>query len=319
MQNGSQVPLEIGPYSMAGSHIMETLHATKIAIENILFATDFEAPARRALPFAVAIANRFGAELHVSHVIPREAYACASPEMVNRVLKEVTEFASYTIDQIVSSLQQHSLRCEAVLGQGNVAEVIKDFASQYSADLLVLGSGRPGWSKAALGSVTEELIRESPCPVLTIGPHVTTFASSGVQCIICATDFSPASTHAVEFAVSLAEEYQAHFTLLHVLEGRIPTSLQFAVEFTDRRLRQALPADLDLRFSPEFMVETGSVASRIVNLADDLSADIVVMGAHGAGALSRLASRLESIVHNVICLAPCPVLTVPELHGVESR
>ena len=298
---------------------METLQAAQIAIKNILFATDFEAPASRALPFAVAMANRYGARLYVSHVIPREAYAYASPETVDPVLKEVGDFAAYTLNQIVGPLQQHGLRCDAVLGEGNITELIKDFVSKYSADLVVVGSSRAGWSQAVLGSVAEEIVRDSPCPVLTVGPHVTTLASSGVQCIICATDFSPASAHALEFAVSLAEEYQAHLTLLHVLEGRLPTSLQFAVELTERRLRQALPTEVDLRFTPELVVETGSVADRIVNRTADLSGDIIVMGAHGAGALSQMVSRLGSIVHKVISLAPCPVLTVRGVQRLESQ
>jgi nucleotide-binding universal stress UspA family protein len=298
---------------------MEVLQATQIAIKNILFATDFEAPASRALPFAVAMANRYGARLYVSHVIPREAYACASPETVDRVLKEVGDFAAYTLTQIVDSLQQHGLRCDAVLGEGNITETIKDFVSKYSADLVVVGSSRAGWGKAVLGSVAEEIIRESPCPVLTVGPRVTSLASSGVQCVICATDFSPASIHAVEFAVSLAEEYQAHLTVLHVLEGRLPTSFQFGVEFTERRLRQALPTEVDLRFKPELVVEMGSVADRIVNLTADLSGDIIIMGSHGAGALSQMVSRLGSIVHKVVSLAPCPVLTVGDVQRLESR
>jgi nucleotide-binding universal stress UspA family protein len=82
----------------------------------------------------------------------------------------------------------------------------------------------------------------------------------------------------VEFAVSLAEEYEAHLTLLHVVEGRLPTSLQFAVEFAQRRLRQALPPEVDLRFKPALAVETGSAADSIVNLTADLSADIIVNG-----------------------------------------
>ena len=298
---------------------MEALQSTQIAIKNILFATDFEAPAYRALPFPVAMATRYGARLYVSHVIPREAYACASPETVDRVLKAVGDFAAYTLSQIVGPLQQHGLRCDAVLGEGEITETIKGFVSKYSADLVVVGSSRAGWSKAVLGSVAEEIIQESPCPVLTVGPHVTTLASSGVQCIICATDFSPASTHALEFAVSLAEEYQAHLTLLHVLEGRLPTSLQFAVEFTERRLRQALPTEVDLRFKPELVVETGSVADRIVNLTADLAGDIIIMGSHGAGALSQVVSRLGSIANKVVALAPCPVLTVGDVQRLESR
>src|SRR5579864_7740935 len=123
-------------------HNMETLQAAQIAIKNILFATDFEAPASRALPFAVAMANRYGARLYVSHVIPREAYAYASPETVGPVLKEVGDFAAYTLNQIVGPLQQHGLRCDAVLGEGNITELIKDFVNKYSADLVVVGSSR---------------------------------------------------------------------------------------------------------------------------------------------------------------------------------
>lgn len=299
---------------------MEALQATQIAIKNVLFATDFEAPASRALPFAVAMAARYGARLYVSHVIPREAYACASPETVDRVLKEVGDFAAYTLNQIVGPLQQRGLKCDAVLGEGNIAEAIKESVSRYSADLLVVGtSSRAGLGKLVLGSVAEEVIRESPCPVLTVGPHVTTLASSGVQCIICATDFSPASTHAVEFAISLAEEYQAHLTLLHVLEGKLPTSLGFAVEFAERRLRQVLPAEGELPFKPELVVEAGAVADRIMNLAADLSPDIIVIGANGVGAFAETASRLGSIAHKVITLAPCPVLTVGEVQRIESR
>lgn len=292
----------------------------QIAIKNILFATDFEASASRALPFAVAMASRYGARLYASHVIPREVYAWASPDSADRVLKEAGDFATYTLNEMVGPLRQYGLRCDAVLGEGDVPEVIKDFVTKYSADLLVVGtSSRAGLGRTVLGSVAEEIIRESPCPVLTVGPHVTTLASSGVQCIICATDFSPASTHAVEFAVSLAEEYKAHLTLFHVLEGRLPTSLQFSVEFTERRLRQSLPAEIELPFKPELVVDTGAVADHIVNLAADLSADIIVMGAHGAGALTKTASRLGSIVHRVVAFAPCPVLTVNDVPRLEGR
>ena len=292
----------------------------QIALKNILFATDFEISASRALPFAVALAKRYGAKLHAVHVIPPEAYALASPESIERVLAEAGDFAGYSLNQLLNPLRSHGLSCEALLGEGNVAEVVEKFAEERTADLLVVGtSSRMGLGKMFLGSVAEELIRESPCPVLTVGPHVTTLASSGVQCIICATDFSPASTRAVNFAALLAAEYQAHLTLFHVLEGRLSTSTQFAVEFTERRLREALPAEIELPFKPEVVVDTGAVADQIVNLAADLSADIIVMGAHGAGAFAEMASRLGSVVHRVVAFAPCPVLTVCDVHKLERQ
>ena len=74
-----------------------------IALKNILFATDFEVSARRALPFAVALADRYQAKLYAAHVIPPEVYACASPESIDHILKEAGDFAGYALNQIVSA------------------------------------------------------------------------------------------------------------------------------------------------------------------------------------------------------------------------
>ena len=292
----------------------------QIALKNILFATDFEVSANRALPFAVALAKRYGAKLYAVHVIPPEVYSLTSPESIKLALAEVGDCAGYSLTQLLNPLRSHGLSCEALLGEGDVAEVVEKLVEERAADLLVLGtSSRMGLGKMFLGSVAEELIRESPCPVLTVGPHVTTLASSGVQRIICATDFSPASTRAVDLATSLAAEYQAHLTLFHVLEGRLSSSPKFAIEFTERRLREALPEEFELRFKPEFVIDTGAVADHIVNLAVDLSADIIVMGAHGAGAFADMASRFGSIAHRVVSFAPCPVLTVSDVHQPERQ
>ena len=288
----------------------------QIALKNILFATDLEVPSIRALPFAVAMANRYGAKLYAAHVIPQEAYALAYSESVERILKEARDYATYALSQIVGPLRHHGLRCGVLVGEGNVSEVIEEFMHTYAADLLCVGtSSRAGLGKVLLGSVAEELIRESPCPVLAVGPHVTTLASAGVHSIVCATDFSPASARATEFALALADEYEAHLTLVHVIEGRLKDSPHLAIQVTEKRLRAAIPPEPELLYEPEVAVETGTAGDRILRLAEDLAADMIVMGVRGAGAFAQTASRFGSIAHKVVCFAPCPVLTV----GAEQK
>jgi nucleotide-binding universal stress UspA family protein len=282
-----------------------------VAIKNILFATDFEAPASRALPFAVALANRHRAKLYAVHVIPQEAYALASSDSVDRILKETRDYAVYALNQIASPLRQHGLRCGVLVGEGNVPEVIEGFMHTYAADLLCVGtSSRAGLGKVLLGSVAEELIRESPCPVLTVGPGVTTLASAGIHHIVCATDFSPASARATKFAFSLADEYEAHLTLVHVIEGRIKDFPHLAIQVTEKRLRETIPAEPELLYEPEVVLETGAAGDRILRLATDLAADMIVMGVRGAGAFAQTGSRFGSIAHKVVSLAACPVLTI---------
>ena len=96
----------------------------QIALKNILFATDFEVSASRALPFAVALADRYGAKFYAAHVIPPGAYALARPESIELTLEELQAHASRALNQIIDPLRQHGQRCGTLLGCGDVTDVL---------------------------------------------------------------------------------------------------------------------------------------------------------------------------------------------------
>lgn len=286
----------------------------RVALRKILFATDFEAPASRALAFAATLANRDGGRLYAAHVIPREAYALASPDAVERIFNEARDFAGYSLKQMITPLRQRGLQCDMLLSDGDVAEVIHEFVTQYEADLLVVGtSSRGGVHKLLLGSVAEQLIRDSPCPVMTVGPQVVSLASEGIHRIICATDFSPAAKRAAEIAASAAREYDAHLCFVHVIEHASKNSPHLAEKIAEKRLKDAIPAEPALFHEPQVVVQTGCVAERILNLASDVMADLIVMGVRGAGAFAQTVSRFGSTAHRVISEARCPVITVGDI------
>jgi nucleotide-binding universal stress UspA family protein len=291
----------------------------QIALKNILFATDLDVSANRALPFAVAFADRYGAKFYAAHVIPQEAYAFARPESVEQILKEMQERAGDALNQILDPLRRHGQPCEALLGYGDVTAVLMEFIRNHGADLVVVGTScRAGLGKAFLGSTAEEIIREAPCPVLTVGPHVTAEASVGVRRIVCATDFSPASLRATEFSVSLAHRCQADLTLVHVVEGVLTESPDLELQPTEKRLREMFPTGPKLLHKPEVVVEIGPVADRILGVANVSLADIIIMGVRGAGAFAQTASHFGSIAHKVVSLATCPVLTVGDVQMTEN-
>ena len=291
---------------------MKTLEAKQqIALKNILFATDLDVSLIRALPFAVALARRYGAKLYVAYVVPQAVYSFAHPESGERILKEAQEYPNYALHQIIDPLTRRGQRCEALLGNGDVAEVLLQFVQNQAADLVVVGTrSRAGLSKVFLGSVAEEIIREASCPVLTVGPHVIAEPSAGIQSIVCATDFSLGSLPATTLAVLLTHEYQARLMLVHVVEGVLRESPHLAIQLTEKRLREMIPPEPELLHEPEVVAEIGPVADRILGVANDLVADIIVMGVRGAGAFTKTASHFGSIAHRVVSLAKCPVLTV---------
>jgi nucleotide-binding universal stress UspA family protein len=300
---------------------MKTLEVKQqIALKNILLATDLDVSANRALPFAVALADRYGAKFYAAHVITMETYALARPESIDVTLNEIRAHASRALNQIIDQLRQHGQSCEALLGSGDVIAVLMEFVRNHDVDLVVVGtSSRGGLGKVFLGSTAEEIIRVAPCPVLTVGPHVTAAASVGVRSIVCATDFSLGSLRAAEFAVSLAHEYHADLTMVHVVEGVPGESLGLALQPTEERLREMIPSEPRLPYEPEVVVEIGPVAGRILGIANELLADIIVMGVRGAGAFAQTASHFGSIAHKVVSLATCPVVTIGDVHSTDNN
>ncbi len=167
-----------------------------------------------------------------------------------------------------------------------------------------------------LGSVAEQILRQAPCPVLTVGPHVTVRPYANGQSeeaaklreIPYATDLAADFPVAAPYAISLAQENQAHLALLYVMEeAQQPGEL---AEMKVGKLRQLVPQDADLWCEPHYLVEQGIPAEKILETGDRRNADLIVLGAHPA---RWLATHLNAgTVHKVVSEAKCPVLTV---HG----
>ena len=143
-----------------------------------------------------------------------------------------------------------------------------------------------------------------------------------VKRILCPTDSSEFADGALEQAIALGRRYDAEIVCVHVvptlmpLEGGLPFVLPPEYE---AQVRQAALAELDRFAEParaagvptrvELREASGGVAASIVELAQSLPADLVVMGTHGTGGFERLV--LGSVTEKVLRRAPCPVLTVP--------
>lgn len=97
--------------------------------------------------------------------------------------------------------------------------------------------------------------------------------------------------------------------MLHVIPS-LPESPYLDAQMARVRLGEIASAHVPLATAPEVVIEMGSPANMILKVARDLDAELIVIGARGAGALPRLASHFGSIAHKVVSHANCPVLTV---------
>jgi len=285
---------------------------TRITLKNILFATDFSQAADAAAPIAIQIARRYGAKVYGVHVNRFDDYTVAAPNawaaMAEAAEKESKEDAGRLNEQL------QGIEHEVVIGEGNLWEVLSNLISEKEIDLVVVGTrGRTGFGKTLLGSVAEQILRQSPCPVLTVGPHVNPWSDEYVKMreIVYATDLGTDTPVAAPYAISLAQENQAHLVLLHVIEDPKPGDLVDSPEGVNlkaRKLQQLVTEQAGLWCEPTYIVEQGPAAEKILDVAKRRPTDLIVLGARPA---KGLATHLNiGTVHKVVSQATCPVLTV---------
>ncbi len=146
-----------------------------LEIKNILYATDFSDMSARALGYAVFLAEQCGAELHCVHVVD-EGYrywvgfdmaAVPPPPPV----KDLTDVATRQMDEFLEDRVHSTVSLvKQVLHGRPFVEIIR-YARDSHMDLIVMGThGRTGLIHMLMGSVAEKVVRESPCPVLTVRP-----------------------------------------------------------------------------------------------------------------------------------------------------
>lgn len=288
----------------------------RISLNRILFTTDFSDYAERALPYAVGLARHYGGTVFLAHAIPPEPRRPMPLEPMPPELDELRYQAEHAMDTFVRSAPLASVRYDVVLEKGETELVFQEMVKKHGIDLVVIAThGRAGLKKLLLGSVAEEIFRSVSCPVLTIGPEVThnDLAAGKLRQVIYASDLSGASLHALPFAFALAADYGAFLTCLHLMED-LATIPVYYRERTMRDAREELeklmPAGAGLACEPQIIVGTGDPAEKILQLAGDLNADLVVMGARHQGSVRLTAHLPWACTHKVICHATCPVLTV---------
>jgi nucleotide-binding universal stress UspA family protein len=141
--------------------------------------------------------------------------------------------------------------------------------------------------------------------------------------ILCPTDFSSTSTHAIDLATHIAQWYGSRIAALHVVRPIVtpypglPAVDPHGDPNTEAAERRRLCGETARAFSPataagipvDVMVHVDQPAHAILECATSLPADLIVMGTHGVSGFEHLL--LGSVTEKVLRKAACPVLTVP--------
>jgi nucleotide-binding universal stress UspA family protein len=148
-------------------------------IGTILVPFDFGEPSRHALAWARDLGDRFGASLHLLHVVPNpytpNAFMPLAPDLPGAyalppgLTDELLKQAEDHLDAVLPTAERQAQRVRAFVRSGDPRSQILDHAAREGVDLIVMGThGRTGAAHLFLGSVAERVVRAASCPVLTV-------------------------------------------------------------------------------------------------------------------------------------------------------
>ena len=279
-------------------------------ITSILAPTDLSDSSIPALRYARLFADRFAAKLTVMYTEPivypveiagpaEGLYVNTTPEHHARLRAEVERHAAaimsgrpYDIDVTI----------------GLPAQSILAAAKQRNADFIIMGTHlRHGWRRALLGSVSEGVLHGSECPVLTVAARdgyvgATPYAITN---ILCPVNFTGVARESLHVAARLAEGFGAHLTIVHVLEADEVMN----AKADEEKIRRWVSPELQEVCSFRELVVRGGAAERVLDCADDVGSDFLVIGAQHK--FFRDSTVIGTTTERLIRFASCPVLVVP--------
>ena len=296
-------------------------------IRSILYPTDFSDTAQQALNHALFLAEQFEAELHMLHAVVLHEHDPRAPERrfpePPDILQNLFEIADSEMAQIIEASKAKTFTVKEAKVKGfSAGQVILEYADHYEIDLIVMGThGRRGPARMFLGSVTEEVIRQANCPVLTLRRQSEPSPGEAMEKILVPVDFSDHSRVALSYAREVAALYGSSLQLVHAIEDPVypyfyapaggfsmANQLEELRTKTDEALDKILEESQGPAVSYEKFVVTGRPATEITRCAEEHGADMIVIATHGLTGLERFL--VGSTAEQIVRLATCPVFTV---------
>lgn len=290
-------------------------------IRSILCPIDFSEFSVSAYDYAQSLAWHYKAKLLLQHVMySLEAFGFWNvyPISYEEICRQRRADVQRELEEFALRHRRSEVTLQYFVDDGSFTDLILASAEQQKVDLIVMGThGLRGIDRLMLGSVTEKVLRRARCPVLAVKKPVHDVVSPKhdaeavrVRKILLCMDFSIHAHHASKYALSIADEYGAELTLLHVLE-EFPRSMDLpsATREVTEELERSIPAHDRRGGKVESVVRVGKPYQQILEYSLEAQIDIVVMGVRGKGALDT--ALFGSTTYRVIQLGPCPVLAVP--------
>ncbi len=313
-----------------------------INLKKILCPVDLSESAMLALRFAQSVAGRYGASLTVVHVLENPHIDIPGGETGAFSFGELVELYQEERQEEILDVLRHkeapAVKVDVIFREGVPYSEITKIAQEIEADMVIMCTCTGGTHESLVGHATERVVRLAPCPVLSVQTnrspeqreklaHLSDLMDThptASRTILLPTDFSEHSELATDYAISLAQEYKADISVLHVLERVAEFTSAMGTEFSGHetvliyydemfsaaqdRIKEVCARAAEYNVTAYERIIVGNPRHEILAVADSEPIDLIVIGTHGRKGFSRIVHG--SVAEAVVRHAPCSVLSV---------
>jgi nucleotide-binding universal stress UspA family protein len=212
--------------------------------------------------------------------------------MYEKMRDDLRQFGENCMRQCAESAELRGIQCSTVVREGYPSEQLAE--ESRSGDLLIVGQRGENskYRREIVGSTTEEIVRTAPRPVLVCPSY-----RGEVKTILFAYDRSRTAESALQFYVNTARNLASDFVMLLVDEGGSHPPV-------DAELAYLHEHDVPVRL----VSRKGHPTQLVVDVAEEIKADIILVGAHGTAKIKDYILGATTI--NLVRKSTVPVLIV---------
>jgi len=289
----------------------------------ILLPTDGSEYSETAAKFLKKLNLSHDDEITVLHIISDDPFEDDKDYYYARIKEIKQSIAPKILDLTLNILKSVPAKMNTALMNGYPDKCIVDAAVDSNADIIVMGPKRlKGIKSRIVGSVTKSVSIMSPKPVLVIKP--TQRDSSNGMKILFTTDGSDHARKAGETLSLMPFHDDTEITILHVITPAfydVPDKFMSKIDVSFRedlkrysslelqesqRIIAQASEYLNNKFSKiDKLTRIGDPSDEILHTADELNADMIVVGSKGMGGFRGIVG---SISRYILSVAECSVL-----------
>jgi nucleotide-binding universal stress UspA family protein len=296
--------------------ILNTFILTKfIVLKKIIHSTDFSENASKAFDFAVALSEKFDAELILLHIgelptimnSPSSAGTFSEMEQMDKdsIVKQLQQYAATKLKHTGNN---NKIQFQARLSNSTIKGVVEAI-NETNADLVVIGSkGQSKLKEVIMGSTSRGLVSKSSCPVLII-PEKALYKE--ITQIVYATDFNRNDIATLKRLVSFAQLFNAKIDVLHIFNSD-PVNNAEMTNFKQHLMEQVKYANLEYTTRV-----SDNVAETLAGYLQDTRTDLLVMfEKENSGIINQLFHKdmvKQFAIHTNIPLMSYNIISIESL------